>query len=206
MPSGGDKLDSSPDVAAFADFRHSRAFGSLLNQGSGRVARPFGFALTDPGVRISRTRLFSKVTQGEQAGISGRVGFEVEELADVARSHRRQATQRPLTSSPKCSVRDPTHLVVERAQCSMVARQPEVPVVTEQNGGNTGTRYSFRAECSASPVAAAPEISIVSPYFRLRPRSKRGSWAFAWCAPARNFLLESSGTAPVDDVVFEKVS
>jgi len=32
--------------------------------------------------------------------------------------------------------------------------------------GNTGTRYSFRAECSTSPVAAALEISIVSQYFR----------------------------------------
>lgn len=29
----------------------------------GRVARPFGFALTDPGVRLSRTRLFPKVTR-----------------------------------------------------------------------------------------------------------------------------------------------
>ena len=31
--------------------------------------------------------------------------------------------------------------------------------------GNTGTRYSFRAECSTLPAAAALEISIVSPYF-----------------------------------------
>ena len=29
----------------------------------GRVARPFGFALTDPGMRISRTRLFPEVTR-----------------------------------------------------------------------------------------------------------------------------------------------
>jgi hypothetical protein len=29
----------------------------------GRVARPFGFALTDPGVRLSRTRLHLKVTR-----------------------------------------------------------------------------------------------------------------------------------------------
>src|SRR6185312_12199240 len=28
---------------------------------SGRVARPFGFALTDPGRRLSRTRLFPEV-------------------------------------------------------------------------------------------------------------------------------------------------
>ena len=31
--------------------------------GSGRVARPFGFALTDPGRRLSRTRLFPEVTR-----------------------------------------------------------------------------------------------------------------------------------------------
>ena len=31
--------------------------------GRGRVARPFGFALTDPGMRISRTRLFPEVTR-----------------------------------------------------------------------------------------------------------------------------------------------
>jgi len=29
----------------------------------GRVARPFGFALTDPGGRLSRTRLFPEVTR-----------------------------------------------------------------------------------------------------------------------------------------------
>ncbi len=32
-------------------------------QGGGRVARPFGFALTDPGMRLSRTRLFPRVTR-----------------------------------------------------------------------------------------------------------------------------------------------
>jgi hypothetical protein len=31
-------------------------------QGRGRVAQSFGFALTDPGVRLSRTRLFPRVT------------------------------------------------------------------------------------------------------------------------------------------------
>ena len=30
---------------------------------SGRVARPFGSALTDPGRRLSRTRLFPEVTR-----------------------------------------------------------------------------------------------------------------------------------------------
>ena len=32
-------------------------------EGPGRVARPFGSALTDPGVRLSRTRLFPRVTR-----------------------------------------------------------------------------------------------------------------------------------------------
>ena len=36
----------------------------------GRVARPFGFALTDPGGRISRTRLFPEVTRIEPLGVS----------------------------------------------------------------------------------------------------------------------------------------
>jgi hypothetical protein len=36
-----------------------------LHHGSGRVARPFGFALTDPGRRLSRTRLFPEVTRIE---------------------------------------------------------------------------------------------------------------------------------------------
>ena len=31
--------------------------------GRGRVARPFGSALTDPGRRLSRTRLFPEVTR-----------------------------------------------------------------------------------------------------------------------------------------------
>lgn len=31
--------------------------------GDGRVARPFGFALTDPGRRLSRTRIFPEVTR-----------------------------------------------------------------------------------------------------------------------------------------------
>ena len=34
-----------------------------IGSGHGRVARPFGFALTDPGMRLSRTRLFLKVTR-----------------------------------------------------------------------------------------------------------------------------------------------
>ncbi len=35
----------------------------MLDYGRGRVARPFGFALTDPGGRLSRTRLFPEVTR-----------------------------------------------------------------------------------------------------------------------------------------------
>lgn len=38
---------------------HAKAF---IN-GRGRVARPFGFALTDPGRRLSRTRLSPEVTR-----------------------------------------------------------------------------------------------------------------------------------------------
>ena len=36
---------------------------SRTERGRGRVARPFGFALTDPGRRLSRTRLFPEVTR-----------------------------------------------------------------------------------------------------------------------------------------------
>lgn len=42
----------------------SGPFGNLsIFRVSGRVARPFGFALTDPGRRLSRTRLFPEVTR-----------------------------------------------------------------------------------------------------------------------------------------------
>ena len=44
-------------VASFHDF------AKWLRRDHGRVARPFGFALTDPGVRLSRTRLLLKVTR-----------------------------------------------------------------------------------------------------------------------------------------------
>jgi hypothetical protein len=37
--------------------------GLDIAKGSGRVARPFGSALTDPGRRLSRTRLFPEVTR-----------------------------------------------------------------------------------------------------------------------------------------------
>jgi hypothetical protein len=42
-----------------------RAGAKISDQelGRGRVARPFGFALTDPGVRLSRTRLLPRVTR-----------------------------------------------------------------------------------------------------------------------------------------------
>lgn len=36
---------------------------AAIRFGRGRVARPFGFALTDPGRRLSRTRLFPEVTR-----------------------------------------------------------------------------------------------------------------------------------------------
>lgn len=35
----------------------------IILAGDGRVARPFGFALTDPGMRLSRTRLLPEVTR-----------------------------------------------------------------------------------------------------------------------------------------------
>jgi hypothetical protein len=37
----------------------------------GRVAPPFGFALTDPYVRLSRIRLFPKVTRNERHAVQG---------------------------------------------------------------------------------------------------------------------------------------
>jgi hypothetical protein len=44
---------------------------SCNQRGDGRVAQPFGFALTDPGVRLSRTRLLpriDRVSHGEPSG------------------------------------------------------------------------------------------------------------------------------------------
>ena len=43
-------------------YDHFSPAGSELS-GRGRVAQPFGFALTDPGRRISRTRLFPEVSR-----------------------------------------------------------------------------------------------------------------------------------------------
>ena len=40
----------------------NRAGNTQFDDGNGRVAPPFGFALTDPYVRLSRIRLFPKVT------------------------------------------------------------------------------------------------------------------------------------------------
>ena len=59
---------------AYAEWRRCRAgldyhvevyghFYSVPYRGRGRVARPFGSALTDPGRRLSRTRLFPEVTR-----------------------------------------------------------------------------------------------------------------------------------------------
>ncbi len=41
--------------------------GSEARFSRGRVARPFSFALTDPGVRLSRTGLFSKINEGKNS-------------------------------------------------------------------------------------------------------------------------------------------
>jgi len=40
---------------------------SSLAQDRGRVAKPFGFALTDPDVRLSRIRLFPKANHVRHA-------------------------------------------------------------------------------------------------------------------------------------------
>jgi hypothetical protein len=46
------------------------SFPRELHLVSGRVARPFGSALTDPGRRLSRTRLFPEVTRIEPRVVS----------------------------------------------------------------------------------------------------------------------------------------
>jgi hypothetical protein len=51
-------------IRAFALEHHDEKIASLMTtEDRGRVARPFGFALTDPGRRLSRTRLFPEVTR-----------------------------------------------------------------------------------------------------------------------------------------------
>jgi len=45
------------------DWLHDLSIDMFAEDVSGRVARPFGFALTDPGRRLSRTRLFPEVTR-----------------------------------------------------------------------------------------------------------------------------------------------
>ena len=57
--------------------------------GDGRVAKPFGFALTDPGMRLSRTRLFLKVTQVMQRGNVGLWAFVVAGVDAEIRSPKR---------------------------------------------------------------------------------------------------------------------
>lgn len=47
---------------AYRDRIHAEG-DALMYEDHGRVAMPFGFALTDPGGRISRTRLFPRVTR-----------------------------------------------------------------------------------------------------------------------------------------------
>jgi hypothetical protein len=63
-------VNNVPVAAIFAsmitmpnDHRQSLDAASAPHLGRGRVARPFGFALTDPGMRISRARLFPEVTR-----------------------------------------------------------------------------------------------------------------------------------------------
>jgi hypothetical protein len=52
-----------PEFTFRYKIRNWSEYNRALVRGRGRVARPFGFALTDPGVQLSRTRLFPKVTR-----------------------------------------------------------------------------------------------------------------------------------------------
>jgi hypothetical protein len=62
VPGGDTQL--AYDVKRCSERATSYASGTPPRSGvSGRVARPFGFALTDPGRRLSRTRLFPEVTR-----------------------------------------------------------------------------------------------------------------------------------------------
>jgi hypothetical protein len=61
-------VNNTSKTIAFPD--EMRIFGAFFIgdqdatcTGNGRVAWPFGFALTDPSMRLSRTRLLSKVTR-----------------------------------------------------------------------------------------------------------------------------------------------
>lgn len=59
--------------AAYASLlkgKQQQLHAAIAREGRGRVARPFGFALTDPGRRFSRTRLFPEVTRVEPLGVS----------------------------------------------------------------------------------------------------------------------------------------
>ncbi len=59
-------LGLSDELRFLVDFEagpHSATVQLVLDAGAGRVARPFGSALTDPGLRLSRTRLFPEVTR-----------------------------------------------------------------------------------------------------------------------------------------------
>jgi transposase len=59
------------DITRFANPRQLMAFVGLVpSEDRGRVARPFGFALTDPGRRLSRTRLLLEVTRVDPSLVS----------------------------------------------------------------------------------------------------------------------------------------
>src|SRR5262245_59719059 len=64
----GNRLDDLPPrdggpVAARPHDQQLPAPAVERGRGRGQVARPFGFALTDPGRRLYRTRLFPEVTR-----------------------------------------------------------------------------------------------------------------------------------------------
>ena len=99
----------------------------------GRVAQPFGFALTDPYVRLSRIRLFPKVTP-KQTSRHTRVG-------DSRGGQRKELEQGAIsvpahpTLAPALQGAEPNapHLLIERLQATEVARQTVVLVVPPQH-------------------------------------------------------------------------
>ena len=61
--SGHTRAISSLLLSTLPTFSTKVIRSSRVLLSGGRVARPFGFALPDPGVRLSRTRLFPKVSR-----------------------------------------------------------------------------------------------------------------------------------------------
>ena len=99
----------------------------------GRVAQPFGFALTDPYVRLSRIRLFPKVTPkrtSRHTGMGDPRGGQRKEL-----EHGTVSVPAHPTLAPALQGAEPRapHLLIERLQATEVARQTVVLVVPPQH-------------------------------------------------------------------------